>query len=69
MSGEGMSLSVGIGEAEEYEWVSVVNVSLAMVVRSMGWLSGRSVKPCVLEAEVVYACGSKCKRDVRDAFT
>ena len=39
MSGDGMSSSVGIEEAEECKWVSGLDRLLAAVVRSMGWLS------------------------------
>ena len=39
MSGGGMSSSVSVGETGDCGWVSGLERSLAVVVRSMGWLS------------------------------
>ena len=39
MSGDGISSSVGVRETGDCGWVSGLERSLAVVVRSMGWLS------------------------------
>ena len=39
MSGDGVSSSVGVRGTGDCGWVSGLERSLAMVVRSMGWLS------------------------------
>ena len=39
MSGDGMSSSVGVEGAGDCVWASGLERSLAVVVRSMGWLS------------------------------
>ena len=39
MSGDGMSSSVGVEGTGDCGWVSGLERSLAVVVRSMGWLS------------------------------
>ena len=43
MSGDGMCSSVGVEGAGECGWVSELDRSLAVVVRSMGWLSVKIV--------------------------